>query len=542
MKKRSPEWQLDVRGVRSRNDGLYYEISVNSDPVAYLSVAAFVRNERECLAGLLDQGLPVPIVGPRKAEMRAKIANVMDFFPEPMLDRFGHDCPFFVYPDGSVFAPPNAPTAKVIVRPRADRCRQAGTLDGWRNEVAGPLAGHHICEFFMSVPFAGPLRAFTSRTDNFGWDLSGPKGCGKSVMLQLMASACGGSQNGPEGNFGLSFAATAVGLEQEMQVYSDLVMLIDEATLFEQNQSRMVRGRAFSQLFMALGKGEEKRRHGADSRAFRFVFATTSNEPLAEVLEGSNSSAVAAAVADRLMTVSLDKRRHGIFDRIGGRRVDPGELITALIAAKTQHYGVAMRAYLAKLIELAAEDSAVFRNKLDNHISDFRREVLIPSSDGSARRVADAFGLVYAASMLAKHFDVLPANYDPLRSTLACYRLHAVSSVTESGSMEILRGLLDDRKTIDLDAVSRVEMSDAEFHSALAFKTTNRKGQREILIPPASVRRLFPDWNNVRRNDADIAKMIVRDSDRQTTKRHIRRGHRPDRVVCIAFTARPKRR
>lgn len=189
-------------------------------------------------------------------------------------------------------------------------------MAGWLEGVAGPLAGHALCEFCMGIPFAGPLRGYTTRVENFGWELCGEKGCGKSVLLQLMASTCGGARGGGEGNFAPSFASTAAGLEQEMQNYSDLVMLIDEASLFEMSQPPAARGQAFIQLLMGLGKGDEKRRMGAAVRAYRFVYATSSNEPMAQLIGHSGAVDVIAAVSGRLMTIPLAGRPQGIVDRM----------------------------------------------------------------------------------------------------------------------------------------------------------------------------------------------------------------------------------
>lgn len=309
-------------------------------------------------------------------------------------------------------------------------------------------------------------------------------------------------------------------------------MIIDEGNLFELGQSPGARGRAFSQLLMALGKGQEKRRYGTTSRTFRFVFASASNESLLEIIGGTSSQNVIEAVADRLMTLSLTGREHGVFDRLPKGYADTGDFIADLVNASTQEHGTAMRHYLQKLVDLSARDPLIFRARLEQHITDFRQEACIEANAGSARRVADAFGLVYAAGRLARWTGALPEGFDPLASALECYRLHRTSTQPQPSAAARVRALLEDPEVIDLDR--RVpRLTDEKLAATKAFRYTNPQNDTEILLPPASVRRLIPDWNRVRRDDYEVSRMLVRESGRYMTKRNVRRNKKADRVICL---------
>lgn len=531
-------YDITVRGVKARSGAKLFEVRAD-DMIGYIDAIDYSVSPTEALGALARQGLF--FIGSKRASLVEMIAAVEDFEEAALFDRVGHNGDYFVLPTGEVLTPPGAEAGDITFEPRPEKGHQQGSLEDWLALVAGPLANHRICEFFMMMPFAGPLRGYTQRVQNFGWELIGVAGSGKSVLLQLMASTCGGSLGGDEGCFALSFAATAAGLETEMRYYSDLIMIIDEGNLFELNQSKSGRGRSFSQLLMALGKGQEKLRYKTSSRTFRFVYVTSSNETLLEVIGGTSSSAVVDAVADRLMTIKLPDREQGIFDELPEGCGDIGDFIGELVEASARNHGVAMPHYIRGMLSMAYEDRQPLGARIEDCISEFRRQTGVASNAGSARRVADCFGLIYAAGRLAVHLGALPATYDPLASTLACYRLYRASVRSQLSAVERVLELIDDPDVIDLDR-SLPELSDDEFNTTKAFRQTNSRKQTELLVPPPSMRRIIPNWNVARRDDFEFSRMIVRDSEHWTVKRRVRVNRRKDRVICIVIDDQPARK
>ncbi len=523
-------YDIQVRGVIAQSGARMYEIQENQR-TGYVDAEHFAKNPSDAIGGLVKAGLT--FVGPKRARLLECLADVDDFEPTNLFDRIGHNGAHFVYPSGEVFSPRDCEPGEVIFTPSSEKCHRVGSLNDWLARVAQPLAGNSICEFFLMIPFAGPLRALTQRVMNFGWELVGDGGTGKSVLLQLMCSTCGGSLGGNEGNFGLSFSATKAGIEWEMQNYSDLVMCIDEGDLFEMNLGKAARGRAFSELLMALGKGQERHRYRTSARTFKFVFATSANETLLDIIGGTSAGAVIDAVADRLMTIPLAGRELGIFDCLPSGYDDVGDLFADLVGAAAQNHGTAMPHYIEKLVTLVAENRDRFIERIDQHLREFRREARIEANAGSATRVADAFGLVYAAGRLAIHLGSLPSEFDPLGSALYCYRLHRSAFRPQPSAAETLLALLDDDEVIDLDRIALPRLSKRAFDETKAFRKTNRYGELELLIPPASIRRNIPDWNRVRRADFEVARMIRREGDAHTVHRAVRVGVSPDRVICI---------
>jgi hypothetical protein len=127
----------------------------------------------------------------------------------------------------------------------------------------------------------------------------------------------------------------------------------------------------------------------------------------------------------------------------------------------------------------------------------------------------------------------LPQSYDPLASTLACYRLHKAAFRTGPSAIEVLRDLLEDPEVIDLDQ-GRPTLNDRKLARVKAFKRTTKQGLTELLIPPASIHVLVADWNRIRRDDYEVARTIVREDGRHTVQRRVRNG-RTDRMICFRF-------
>lgn len=521
---------IKVRGVRARSGALLYEVT-EYDKIGYIDVVEFMRRPNDAIAGLAAAGMT--FVGKRRAKLIDVLSDIEDFVDEAVFDRIGWNGSYFVYLDGHIFAPKGAPPAQVICESKPERVGQAGSLEGWLEGVPARVAGHHVCEFMFMAAFAAPLRSLLNRDENSGFEIPGEAACAKSTLLNLVSSICGGFLGGDQGKYPLSFATTAAGIEWETQNYSDLPLIVDDGTLYELGASPRSRANSLMQLLMSLGKGEEKRRYGTTSRKFKFVFLTSANQSLLQIIGGQNAAEVVEAVSHRLSTIPLFGREFGVFDRLPDGYVDIGDFIADLINAASANHGWSMRHFLQQLVEKVALDPVAFRDRLESHIANFRERAGIEANGGAARRVADSFGLVYAAGRLAKHFGALPETFDPLASTLACYGLHRASVVPTPSPAMLLQALAEDNEIIDLDKVGKRHMTDEQFATAKGFRQKNRQGEVEHLLTPAYVRSIIAGWNQVRRDDYEVARMIRRERGHHTVKRSVRSNKANDRLICL---------
>ena len=102
------------------------------------------------------------------------------------------------------------------------------------------------------------------------------------------------------------------------------------------------------------------------------------------------------------------------------------EYANALTRAAEQNHGHAIRKFLKQLVRARAKDDAALRAWIASRVNGFVEKANIDPNDGSAFRVAEAFGLVYAAGRLAQQYGVLPDCLAVGPAVLTCYSLHLI--------------------------------------------------------------------------------------------------------------------
>ena len=266
-----------------------------------------------------------------------------------------------------------------------------GTLDGWRNEVAGRCAGNSRLVLAVATAFAGPLLYLTGE-EGGGIHFSGPSSIGKSTAAHAAASVWGCPVD--------SWRTTDNGAEGLAAGACDTLAVLDE---IGQGDPRAVDALAYM-LVNGQGKARMKRdttrRPGA---RWRLLFISTGEVGLAEKLAEVGKRAKAGQSA-RLVEVPGDAGKgHGLFETLHGEN-DGDAFARRIKAAIEQQRGHAAVAFLEKLT--AAPDEAVksVRTTRDRWL----REHLPPKADGQVARVAGRFALIAAAGELAVGWDILP--------------------------------------------------------------------------------------------------------------------------------------
>jgi len=125
-----------------------------------------------------------------------------------------------------------------------------------------------------------------------------------------------------------------------------------------------------------------------------------------------------------VLTIPIaDDRPHGIFDRIP-EGMDGHGYVTQLLNAAHTNFGHAMPKFIKKPVKAAAKDRDTVIEQINRHIAHFRKRAGVDVNNGAEVRVADAFGLVYAAGRLAKDYEVLPSYL-----TVLPLHWHAIGSI-----------------------------------------------------------------------------------------------------------------
>lgn len=515
---------ISISGLIAPSGARYVYFKLH-EAAACIPINRFVVGAKGAGTELAEAGIPI-FGNAAWAKITDRISKIEHWTEANIIERVGWNGASFTLPDGSVFQNDGQRFIVAFERHR-NKCSEKGTIKAWKKSVARPLQGQQLAVFTLMLAFMPPLLALTQRVGNFGFEIVGRKGTGKSTLQHLMSSVLGGAIQGDDGHYWISLDTTLNAIEDVMPVHSDMPIIMDEANLLAADATRQVKAARFQAIAFKLGYGSQKGRLGAPAtRDYRLGFLISSNEPLASLI-GTDASARAAA--DRLITLSLnDDRTYGVFDFVPKRYGSASNFARSLIAAANDQHGTAFRRFIKGLVEQRANDEEALKAEIEDHLSTFRDQTGVDGNDGSARRIVDAFGLVFAAGKLAKKYGALPKQLHCGEAALACYRLY-------QGHNESLRKPFADRlrdlaacpEALRLNgspAASIDEIKDAQF--------LLDKGDSHLLIYPNKIERMFPDWDAIKHTD-EVAQHLKRDGAHLKVKKKVIPGEKPKRLFCF---------
>ena len=522
---------LRIKGATTLAGTKFVSVT-RGDNTAWVPHAAFaIETPREIKSKLASQG--VILIGSDWGAVINQVQALQSFPLRDLIERPGWTGSYFTMADCSVIGPGRRRKPRALFAGHGFFCSTQGTLETWKAGVAAPLIGQNLLSFLLMAAFAAPLLALTQRQGNFGFELVGKGGCGKSTALYVMASACGPAVDASGDNYWMSFNMTMAGMEKQLQRYNHLLTLFDEANLTVGSRSAQAIG-DFRERVFRLSDGKTKSTaYSPTQHTVRTIYVTTANEPLAQLLAGGDDRTNAAA-ADRLMTLMLDDDRpHGTFDFIPTEFADATEFASHLKSVIADHYGVPLRQFLDKVAKARASDERALRADIRAHEMKFVRKVGVDTNDGSATRVAEAFGLVYAAGKLAVRFGVLPPNFKCMAAARYCYAMYAAHSRVPLLA-ELLSDLAASDNVIKLKAKKLPKVSDARFRTKAAFKRKGKGGRIELMVSAAALKAMRSDAASVVKRAKD-AGVLIHEHDRDTMHRKVRRGKGRERVYVFVI-------
>ncbi|WP_295525994.1 DUF927 domain-containing protein [Novosphingobium sp. Chol11] len=461
---------------------------------ALLPYSDFAINRGQIWAAMADQGL-ILVAKAAKNSIIQQIDELNDFAERLIFDRPGWYAGQFVNASGKVFAPPKAQKGLVGFRPNPAKCSKKGTHFRWLQQVASPLAGHPIPSFAIMACFASPMLDLIGRADNFGFELSGAGGKGKSTTQRLMASVVGPAMEKDRGYI-TSFYMTPAALEKSMRGHSDMPFIIDEANLFGSGTGGRTDQRAMRDFSFQMGSGMTKGRYdNPNQEGYRFIFVTSANEPFHELL-GHAHRDTANAASDRLMSITIPEGDAGVFGALPSGYGSFREFTLALETGMAEQYGTAMPKFLRALVRARHRGESKLLTNIWRKIGDFKHHVGVNENNGSDVRVAEAFGLVYAAGFYARLKRVLPQDFDCLGAAVHCYSNYRSTVPVRQSLPERLRAIAGRPETMTIDRQSLPTISDEEMEQAGAFIRAV-KGETLLLMTASFGIRMFPDWQSV---------------------------------------------
>lgn len=528
---RTIDTAVKVRGYTDSQKRQWVEVGYKGK-VALLEYAQFA--ERAGIwSALSDKGC----IFVRKADKVSLIEQVEDlehFPPRLIFSRPGWLGGQFANASGRVFKPAGELAGAIGFTPDPIKCSRKGSLKHWREQVALPLAGHPIPCFIVMAALAAPMLELSGRSENIGFELAGKGGKGKSTCQRLMASLVGPAMEKDRGYI-TTFLMTPAALEKLMRCHSDMPFIIDEANLFGSGESSSADRRKMQDFAFQMASGVTKGRFdNPQQEGFRFIFVTSANSPFNELL-GESHCDVANAATDRLITIAVPPGDAGAFGNLPSGNDSYRQFTLGLEGGMAGHYGSAMPKFLSKLVNARHTNESGLKAAIRRKIDEFKADIGINDNNGSDVRVAEAFGLVYAAGKFAQHHGVLPTSWDCLAAAKHCYANFRNSVPIRQSLGERLLSIASRPETMIIDPQNLPRLADAEVAQAGAF-LRKLKGETLLLMTTKFGQKMFPDWNALE-GTPDFERLNRANDNRRGRGFHcrIRSNKRADWFYCFAL-------
>lgn len=473
-----------IRKRRDQDGVNWVQVRVGPKKAKYQKQSDFRGKGYKAIAALDEAGLNPTTE--QFDEIKNHVNSMTDFHRVTRFKQPGWSGKKFALPDGSVISRSISDNSIVGFEVQPNRTGRAGSHDEWLEFVAAPLAGFHLPEFCLMLMFAAPLLRLASMPFNFGFELAGPPATGKTTLAKACASVAG-PIGGGDATYVTTMNATVNSLDESMQQYNDMPLILEETNLLTLGAGAAA-DRKYAELVFRLAEGRSKRRYRSQDNAHaRFVWLATSNvgwPQLARYMDADTTR----AVADRMITLPIQSIAHG---GIYGDELEGEEGLSALsravVESAEKHYGTAIRKFVRFLQrELKRSGSRALTDRIEGLIAEFCKAAT-KRVDAEARLLR-AFGLVYAAGVIAVESGALPDMFKPKKSTMRTLAQHLDARASIKTPMQALADLANGKGALDLrDDEHKCSEKKFETATCVIAKSWRRV---ELLLSPDQLARL----------------------------------------------------
>ncbi|WP_042090762.1 DUF927 domain-containing protein [Escherichia coli] len=261
---------------------------------------------------------------------------------------------------------------------------QSGTLAEWQEQVAALCAGNSRLVFAVCCALAAPLLRLTG-TGGGGFHLRGESTDGKTTVMKVAASVCGGT------DYWHSWRATGNALEGASR-HNDALLPLDELREVDPREAGMIA------YMLANGQGKGRARTDGEVRNRRhwtLLLFSTGELSLAEHTECAGER-LYAGMDVRMVQIPSDTGQHGSFEQLHGF-ASGQQFADTLCDRVARFHGTAFRAWLAFLTSDLDASTTLARELLRRY-----QTALMPDNAGNqVQRIVARFALLAVAGEIA---------------------------------------------------------------------------------------------------------------------------------------------
>ena len=373
----------------------------------------------ELEGSLLDRGLRMNVDPAARKALKEALAGAQSGSRVTLVDRPGWQAmenggSVFVMPDGEVIG---EATEQVVLRLVAESgaasVRTAGTLEGWQDEVARLADGNPVPMFIMCSAFVGPLIGPLQQQSG-GVHLQGRSKLGKTLIARAAVSAWGHTR---KGGLHRDWRSTTNALEASAEESTGSMLFLDE--IHQAEPKEVVN--AVYMLGNESGKGRMTRETVSRRRKQWQTVVVSTGEADVATMAAKAGAILPAGGEVRVPSISVTSI--GAMWKDLHDHADPQSLMGALHAALGRHHGIAIRTFLAELVERWNADPDGITELFERS----HRALMNELEDGADVQVHDVtrrFALFAAAGEMAIAWGVLPwAPGEAERAAIAVLKL-----------------------------------------------------------------------------------------------------------------------
>ncbi|WP_281523239.1 DUF927 domain-containing protein [Turicimonas muris] len=283
-----------------------------------------------------------------------------------------------------------------------------GTLKEWQDHVSIPALSSSRAILAICANLAGPLLAI-SNSMIFGIHLKGDSTDGKTTALKIGRSVIGYSDELE------TWRSTKNDLENTAIANNDLTLTLDE--IGQSDNLRDIDTVVYS-LFNGTSKGRMNRLLQSKPRTnWRIVVCSSGEIGIRDIRARLNLPDNAGAEIRLIELPSNAGNKLGVNESIPAGFPSIGEYGKTIKENIKSYHGTALEAFIKSLIELL-EDYPVdkIRRTLNEEIKTFKQANMDPTDSVQYDRVAESFGLLLCAGLLASGgFGNLLVDTDKLK-------------------------------------------------------------------------------------------------------------------------------
>lgn len=464
---------------------------------------------------------------PTRVELAALLADTSEYRHEIIVERPGWTTgDIFAHIDGNIRTrePVEAPMS--ILPLSAGAVRQ-GTLEAWVEGVAKPLAKQPIPITVFSLALVSALRPFVKLATNPGLQLIGPPATGKTTLLQLASSISGP----PSTHLGFSSVIAADTVEADegrsARPPFEHFLPIDDLTSVGATTTAPARRRALHRLASGLLNGQIG---SGETEPSRHAFIIAGNRSFEDWAEAADEHLPYSKIP------AIDLSTHdafGIFNSVPGDYASGSAFAASLLASATANHG---HAVLRLVDYMLAQDRDELMASIATRMAQFSTKASIDENDGTAVRVSEIFGLIYAAGRVAKEAGVFPVDWKIGPSVLHCYHVYQQAKVPPRPFLDRLSDIVEHEGILSVptDGTDEETPSLREANEAVGF--CKRLGEHlELWLRPKHIETLLPDWP-IDQRSSSVRDLMITEKGRLTVKRKIFTAGKPERFHVFRFT------